>query len=59
MLEKNNTGVPMPIVQGTHRPVSKDQQNCEIVEDVGQKEKKLGRHGISNDDNFGRWYFKE
>ena len=49
----------MPIVQGPHRPVSKDQQNCEIVEDVGQEEKKLGRHGISNDDNFGRWYFKE
>ena len=43
----------MPVVQCPHRLVSKDRQSCEIVEEVGQKEKNLGRHGFGVDDIYG------
>ena len=43
----------MPVVQCPHRLVSKDGQNDQIIEEVGQEKKKLGRHGFSGDDNFG------
>ena len=47
---QTSTQQPMPVVQYPHYLVQKAGQNCQIVEEVGQKEKNLGRHGFSSDD---------